>query len=239
MERILPATVAGDGKTAEVRLRIAWALDGVAGETNEELPDLVAEVNGALRPHTEPQKPVDHGRWVLPRLAVPQGAAVDAVAQVGKGLGDRLFTALSAASEAHSGGVAAVGSDHPTLPLERVRAAFAALGRADVVLGPADDGGYYLIALRPEAVRRRLFADVPWSTDGVLAATEARCRELGLRVEHLPEGRDVDEPADLERLAALLANGEVGPDGGAGEAVDCPRTRALLATWGLLPEQTS
>ena len=57
---------------------------------------------------------------------------------------------------------------------------------ADVVLGPAEDGGYYLIALRAGAVAPRLFAGIAWSTDQVLPATLDRCAELGLAVELLP-----------------------------------------------------
>ena len=94
-----------------------------------------------------------------------------------------------------------------------------------MVLGPAEDGGYYLIALRPEAVRPRLFEGIAWSTDQVLAATLDRCRELGLRVELLPEASDVDTPEDLRRLAARMA--EEGD-------LACPRTHALLASLGFL-----
>jgi len=161
---------------------------------------------------------------------VPAGP-VPGVRQRGSDLGERLYHALSAGAEA--GVVAAVGSDHPTLPLELVHRAFAILeggetgeAGADVVLGPAEDGGYYLIALRAGAVSPRLFADVAWSTDRVLAATLERCRELGLRVELLPAAADVDTPDDLRRLAARMATSDLG----------CPRTRDLLLSLGLLPQ---
>ena len=99
---------------------------------------------------------------------------------------------------------------------------------ADVVLGPAEDGGYYLIALRAGAVAPRLFEGIAWSTGQVLAATLDRCRELGLAVELLPQASDVDTPEDLHRLAARMA---------AGGDLGCPRTHALLASLGLLPSQ--
>lgn len=220
VERLLPLA-GGEGREAEVRVRVAWALGKGAAE-EMTIPDLGEEIG----------KGGDG-------LAVPGGAAVDAVAQSGEDLGERLFRALEAAAQEHSGGVAAVGSDHPTLPRRRVREAFESLRRADVALGPADDGGYYLIALRPRAVRRRLFADVPWSTPGVLAATEERCQELGLTVEHLAAGHDVDEPKDLRRLARHLAAEPETDHGGAlgrVEPLRCPRTRRLLDAWGLLPE---
>lgn len=158
---------------------------------------------------------------------------VGSLRQEGAGLGERLHGALAAAAR-RSRVVAALGSDHPTVEVELVERAFAAVENgADVALGPAEDGGYYLIALAAGAVRRRLFEDVPWSTPGVLAATLERCAELGLAVELLPVAADVDTPADLERLAVRLA------PPGAAAAAGCPRTRALLARWRRLPEDAA
>jgi len=154
--------------------------------------------------------------------ALPAGGD-DAVRQRGADLGERLFGGLRDAAREHER-VAAVGSDHPDLPLARVEEAFAALATADVVLGPAADGGYYLIALRAAAVRPELFAGVAWSSDRVLAETLDRCRGLGLRVRQLEPAADVDTPRDLRRLAARIAAGEA----------ECPRTAALLGAWGRL-----
>jgi len=216
-ERLLPAVAAG-----ELRLRVAWALDDGAHDDDAPLPDLAAEVA-----RCGVKLSGDGG------LDLPAGLAVDAVRQRGDDLGARLHTALAEAATDHPRGVAAVGSDHPALPLSGVRQAFARLDDgADAVLGPAGDGGYYLVALAAGAVDERIFEGVPWSTPGVLAATEARCRELGLRLDLLPTGDDVDEPADLDRLAASLAEGG---DSEEGESADCPRTRRLLAAWGRLP----
>ncbi|HEV8242181.1 MAG TPA: TIGR04282 family arsenosugar biosynthesis glycosyltransferase [Thermoanaerobaculia bacterium] len=163
--------------------------------------------------------------WALDNGEEAPVSPVPAVIQRGVTLGGRLFSALSDAAMEHEL-VAAVGSDHPELSCARVDEAFAALGRgADVAIGPALDGGYYLIALRREALSAQLFADVPWSTSGVLAATLARCDELGLAVALLPPEGDIDTPADLDRLATSLAQGR-GPS--------CPRTSALLQSWGML-----
>ncbi|HEV7509568.1 MAG TPA: TIGR04282 family arsenosugar biosynthesis glycosyltransferase [Thermoanaerobaculia bacterium] len=159
--------------------------------------------------------------WALdPEEDVPAGP-VPGVRQRGSDLGERLYRALSEA--AASGAVAAVGSDHPTIPLELVHRAFAAVeSGTDVVLGPAEDGGYYLIALRAGAVLPRLFADIAWSTEQVLPSTLERCRELGLTVELLPMASDVDTPDDLRRLAERMAVSDLG----------CPRTRGLLLDLG-------
>jgi len=163
--------------------------------------------------------------WALdPGETVPAGP-FPGVRQEGEGLGERLFRTLAAAAE-EAPTVAALGSDHPTLPLEVVHEAFERLeGGADVVLGPAEDGGYYLIALRAAAVVPRLFEGIAWSTDQVFSETLARCRELGLQVELLPQAADVDTPDDLRRLALRMTGGDLG----------CPRTRALLGTLGQIP----
>ena len=152
---------------------------------------------------------------------------VDAVRQEGDDLGERLHAALAAAAREHPV-VAALGSDHPALDpalLHRALAAVAEGGGADVALGPSEDGGYYLVALARRAVHRRLFSGIDWSTGRVLRQTLARCRELGLAVERLPVARDVDRADDLAALAGELA---------AGRGPDCPRTRRLLAGWGVL-----
>ncbi len=162
--------------------------------------------------------------WALdPDEAVPEGL-FPGLRQEGADLGERLHRALAAAG-AEAACVAALGSDHPALPLAVVHDAFARLeAGADVVLGPAEDGGYYLIALRAAAVHPRLFAEIAWSTAQVFPETVARCRELGLRLDLLPQASDVDTPEDLRRLALRMAGeGDLG----------CPRTRALLATWSL------
>jgi len=167
--------------------------------------------------------------WAVePGEELPAGP-VPGVRQRGADLGERLFVALQEAAVPADGepaaAVMALGSDHPTLPLALVEGAFAALeGGAPVALGPAEDGGYYLIGLRAEAIDRHLFAAIDWSTERVLAQTLDRCRELGHEPFLLPRAADVDTPADLARLAARLATDDHG----------CPRTRDLLASWGRL-----
>ncbi len=163
--------------------------------------------------------------WAVDEGEAPPAAELPAVVQRGCDLGERLFGALAEAAAEHPF-VGALGSDHPTLSAERVEEAFAALAAgADVALGPAHDGGYYLIALRREALSPRLFAGVPWSTETVLAHTLARCAELGLVTALLPAESDVDTPADLARLAAALLDSRT---------PGCPRTRTLLLEWGML-----
>jgi len=98
----------------------------------------------------------------------------------------------------------ALNSDGPTLPATYLQQAMEQLNRAEVVLGPSQDGGYYLIGLkRPQP---GLFVDIEWSSERVTAQTLARAEAMGLRVALLPPWYDVDTAADLVRLQADLAS---------------------------------
>lgn len=128
------------------------------------------------------------------------------LAQRGRDLGERMANVVSDLAAGGAAGVVVVGSDSPALPVERIAdaAASVAAGRADVVLAPAEDGGYCLVALwRP---RPEIFEDIPWSTADVLARTLERARRLGLSVQLLPPCFDVDTETDLRRLRADLAS---------------------------------
>ena len=145
------------------------------------------------------------------QMAALAPAGFRLVAQEGDDLTERLtrlFDRLLA--EGHPAALA-MDSDSPTLPMAYVADAARALaaGEADVVLGPSDDGGYYLIGVR--AARPELFADVPWSTADVLEVTLARARGLGLRVRLLPAWFDVDTEADFQRLRRELTASGAGP----------------------------
>jgi uncharacterized protein len=135
-------------------------------------------------------------------------AGLQLIAQRGGDLGERLTNVLADLLAHGHAAALAVDSDSPTLPMEYVRTAAAVLTAtaADVVVGPCDDGGYYLIGVR--AAQPELFQSVPWSTDRVLALTLAKARARGLRVHLLPTWFDVDTEADLRRLhAEMLIHG--------------------------------
>lgn len=122
--------------------------------------------------------------------------------QVGGDLGARMHGALAGALEgAHARADAAVliGSDCPALRPADLRAAFGALrAGADVVLAPAEDGGYPLIGLKRASMA--LFEGVPWGGPGVLAGTRARAARIGWSVSLLRTLWDVDRPGDVARL---------------------------------------
>ena len=123
--------------------------------------------------------------------------------QQGDDLGARLDHLLAVALEAGASQAVVMDSDSPTLPAEYLVQAFDALnGPSDVVLGPCEDGGYYLIGLkRPQP---RLLRDVQMSTPHVVRDTLALAEQLGLKVALLPTWYDVDTAAELDRLRAEL-----------------------------------
>jgi uncharacterized protein len=143
-----------------------------------------------------PETAVGYFRALAPDMALAP--------QRGADLGERLDHLLTAALEAGAQQAVVMDSDSPTLPAAYIAEAFARLdGPDDVVLGPCDDGGYYLIGLkRPHP---RLLREVQMSTPFVVRDTLALAEELGLRVALLPAWYDVDTAAELARLCAELA----------------------------------
>jgi len=117
-------------------------------------------------------------------------------------LGQRLRAFFARAFSQGAERVVVIGSDSPTLPRTSLDAAFAQLADHDLVLGPAEDGGYYLLGARPPVPP--IFTDIAWSTDQVLAQTLAAASSAALRCTLLPPWWDVDEPADLLRLRREL-----------------------------------
>jgi rSAM/selenodomain-associated transferase 1 len=113
-------------------------------------------------------------------------------------LGARMEGALAYHFGRGDGPVIVVGGDCPGVSEDVIRETEAALARADVVLGPSLDGGYYLLGLQqPEPA---LFSGIPWSTANVFQITESRCRARHLTVELLPPLRDLDTGEDFRAL---------------------------------------
>ncbi|MGH9942700.1 MAG: TIGR04282 family arsenosugar biosynthesis glycosyltransferase, partial [Pyrinomonadaceae bacterium] len=124
--------------------------------------------------------------------------------QRGEAFGARLFHAAEDFARLGYDSFCLIDSDSPTLPRAALKEAvrFLSLPGDRIVLGPADDGGYYLIGLkRPH---RRVFADITWSTERVLAQTVERAAEIDLAVELLPAWYDVDDGPTLARLCEEL-----------------------------------
>lgn len=117
--------------------------------------------------------------------------------QSGDGLGGRMLHAFSTSFATGAEKVVIIGSDCPEMTSDVIGKAFSALDKHDVVIGPAVDGGYYLLgmtAIQPDFFRNKL-----WSTDSVLAETLADVKKHSLRASVLPVLGDLDDEADLER----------------------------------------
>lgn len=155
-----------------------------------------------------------------------------AVWQQGEGdLGQRIERVARRALDA-STCMLAIGADTPGLPvrlLEQARAMLCAPHAADAVLGPAADGGFYLLGLRrcPEGLLKGL----PWSAEDTFARTLERLRQRGMQVHVLDPWFDVDRPTDIETLRARLARGEiVAPATARALARTAPRISVVIPT---------
>ncbi len=154
-------------------------------------------------------------------LAFLAGDGIDVVAQTGKGLAAALTSVFARFATADCRRVIAFNSDSPHLPRTVLQHAFDALASCDLVVGPTDDGGYYLVGAT--ASYPRLFAGSGMGTASALEELLARARAMGLSVGLTDSFYDIDVPADLSRLAAEL---EIA-------AERAPRTAAWLKNWEL------
>lgn len=117
--------------------------------------------------------------------------------QTDSDLGSRMFSAIADALAEGVSAVVVIGTDCPAVNAQVIDRAFRELRDADVVLGPAFDGGYYLIAMR--AAHAELFAGIPWSSPETLACTIAAAKSARLRVTLLDQRADIDTGEDWRR----------------------------------------
>ena len=203
--------VAGLAKT---RLVPALGEAGAARAATAMLADTLAAVRATGADPWLCFTPVE-ARERLGRLAAGFGL----LAQASGDLGDRLAACLADLLATGADRVTIVGADTPHVPVTSYQRAFALLDEADVVLGPALDGGYYLVAAK--AARPELFVGIPMGTEVVLTETLARATAAGLVVALLPPLCDLDM---VEDLAAALDAGEL-----AGAPATLAATKGLLA----------
>lgn len=137
--------------------------------------------------------------------------------QQGVDLGERLHHAFRWTQERGFGRTIVISSDSPHIGLASIARAEQALDEADIVLGPADDGGYYLIAMRQPY---DVFSGIPMSTSVVARMTIEMAQRQGLIVQLIEPLFDVDEWSDLVRLARVLE----------ADSTRAPATAALLTT---------
>lgn len=226
-------------RAGEVKTRLVPPL------TNEEaaqlnrcfLQDTAAAISACCSGLTtlNPGRPMVHGIAVY----TPVGGESDysdilpddfsLLLQRGENFGERLCFAAEDLFKSGFKTVCLIDSDSPTIPAQNFSKAIELLSLPGdrIVLGPCDDGGYYLIGLK--RLHREVFERIDWSTDRVFEQTTQRAIESGSMVDELPRGFDVDDRATLHRLCDELL-GENARDGVA------PRTqeflRALIAREG-------
>jgi len=130
--------------------------------------------------------------------------------QTGDTLGDRLSMAFSERFFFHrTHAIIAIGVDEPRLTREAIDHAFSLLDSVEWVVGPARDGGYYLIGCRGPAFDVSVFSDMPWGTNEVFRTTVARIRERQQSVALMPMRDDIDVVDDLERYREQQHQGEL------------------------------
>jgi uncharacterized protein len=141
--------------------------------------------------------------------------------QRGDEFGERLYFAVEDLFKCGFASVCLIDSDSPTVPAENFAEAVETLSTSQdrVVLGPSDDGGYYLIGVKK--LDWHLFEQIDWSTERVFNQTIQRATEIGLEIKLLPRGYDVDDATSLRRLGHEL----LGENEGGGVA---PNTRKFL-----------
>jgi uncharacterized protein len=143
--------------------------------------------------------------------------------QRGDKFGERLYFAVEDLFKCGFSSVCLIDSDSPTVPAGNFAEAVELLSTSEdcVVLGPSDDGGYYLIGLKK--THRQLFDHIDWSTERVLKQTIRRATEIGLKIKLLQAGYDVDDDASLRRLCKELLADTTATD-------IAPCTRQFLAS---------
>lgn len=130
--------------------------------------------------------------------------------QTGADLTDRLSMAFAERFFFHrTRKIIAIGVDDPAITRELIDHAFALLDSCEYVIGPADDGGYYLFGCRALSFNPEVFQNIAWGTSSVFAATKERIATLERTVAILPRRYDIDTLADLERYGSEVTTGKV------------------------------
>lgn len=126
------------------------------------------------------------------------------IPQTGKGLGQKMSNAVASLFEKGYDNVVLIGSDSPDLPSDYIKEAFQMLGSNELVIGPAKDGGYYLIGMSKPL--KEIFKGIVWGGDNVLKDTLLKAKEVHIKHFLLPEWYDID---DLESLKRWLGDNDI------------------------------
>jgi rSAM/selenodomain-associated transferase 1 len=187
-----------------VKSRLALELDEDAalGLYRSFILDMLDTINKTGHSCTIFFYPPDSGEAVTAWL----GPGRTCLPQEGEDLGLRMANAFATIFNKGASRAILIGSDLPDLPVDLLTGAIKSLDDHDAVLGPAKDGGYYLIGFRRETFLPDIFHGIEWSTNQVFAETISRFERLGKRIFLAPVWRDVDTLADLKDLEARNAD---------------------------------
>ena len=136
----------------------------------------------------------NHDREKIKRWA---GAEFSLEPQEGNDLGERMYNAFKKVIDRGSNKTIIIGTDIPDMSSDIIRKALQALNNSDVVIGPSNDGGYYLLGMKK--LYKSLFTGIEWSSDSVLSVTLEKINALNLSYSILPELVDVDTEDDLKK----------------------------------------
>lgn len=140
------------------------------------------------------------------------GSGYQYVCQTGRDLGEKMSNAFRDGFEKGYDRLLLIGTDIPEISESVLHRAFTLLETKDAVIGPASDGGYYLIGFRKESFSEKIFHDMNWSKGDVFQETLRVMGEMHLQYERVAELNDVDTPEDLEALSSRMkSGGRVGP----------------------------
>ncbi len=202
-DRLLVFARLPESGRVKTRLAAQIGADRALAVYESMLRDLIASI-GSSTPELEieflwPPTPNATGD------ALRRAFAHHAVAmQTGATLGDRLAMAFSERFFFHrTQKIVVIGVDDPLLPRELIDHAFALLDSCEYVIGPAEDGGYYLLGCRAMSFEPSVFQDIAWGTASVLSTTISRIAATGRTLALLPERFDIDTAEDLERYARV------------------------------------
>jgi rSAM/selenodomain-associated transferase 1 len=127
-------------------------------------------------------------------------SGITCILQRGNNIGERMYNAFMDIFSTGSGKCLLIGGDIPDITVEILHEGYDILERADIVLGPTTDGGYYCIGIKEGSLKSTFFQNIPWGSSLVFTETINRIKEAGLSWTSLPVLSDLDEINDLKRF---------------------------------------
>jgi len=186
------------------RLSQYWNEDMVVRLYRAFIEDLLASLSGGDYRFRIAYHPRERGRDFPKEF----GNTFLYMPQTGTDLGKKMHNVFNQCFSDGFHAVVIIGSDSPDLPPQIIKEAFQALEKSGAVIGPACDGGYYLIGFGRESFTPEAFEGIAWGTDSVGKTTMDALKRAGINVHVLPAWRDIDRPEDI--IALINDSGKTG-----------------------------